>query len=258
MTDLFVPHPLRSLAREHAAIVEAALGPLRPAPGFQAPQVPALFLCFTNRCGSFYAAQLLASTGICNEAGEFFNAETVLEHAVPRGLASLHEYVALLPQLVPQAPVFAAKLGLDQLVMLTDTGILQAWRPRAHFLLLERQDRLAQAISRVIAAQTGAWTHAQQATAAPAYQQAPIEAELRKIEAANAGFYAWFAANGIAPMHTTLESLLRDPGPLLDELASRLGTTPLRADRDKITLQQQAGTINLDWRNRFEKEGQGL
>ena len=44
--------------------------------------------------------------------------------------------------------------------MLADAGILDALRGRATYLLLERQDRVGQAISRVIAWQNGRWTTA--------------------------------------------------------------------------------------------------
>ena len=56
----------------------------------------------------------------------------------------------------------AAKASIDQLVMLADTGILDALRGRITYLLLEREDRLGQAISRVIAAQNLRWTTTQE------------------------------------------------------------------------------------------------
>jgi LPS sulfotransferase NodH len=254
-SPLAVPPQLRLLAREHAAVIEAALGPIRPVPGFRAPPIPALFLCFTNRCGSNYAAQLIASTGMCNEAGEFFNAATVLEHAVPRGLTSLQDYVTLLPDLVPRRPVLAAKLGLDQLVMLTDAGILDDWLPRSTFLLIERQDKLGQAISRVIAAQTGAWTSADDTgVAMPQYSAAAIASELVKIAAANAGFYAWFAMNGIMPVHTSYEQLLQNPSVPFADLAQRVGVDMAPANPTRVTLLRQATAMNEIWRARFSEE----
>lgn len=245
---MIAPPALRQFAREHASQIEAALGPIRPQPHLPPPSAPALFLCFTNRCGSNYLAQLLASTGLCNEAGEFFNAATVLEHAAARRLASLHDYVAALPDLVPRRPILAAKLGLDQLIMLADADLLA---PSARFLLLERQDRLAQAISRVIASQTGAWSSAQAAAAAPRFDPAAIAEERARIDAANAGFYAFFAANRIAPFHTTYEALLAAPERVVADIGAWLGHPGLAPDPRRVTLRVQRNAVNAEWRRRL-------
>ncbi len=255
---MIIPPPLRDLASPHRDAIEAAFGPTRPDP--DAPPGPGrvLFLCFTNRCGSNYVAQLLASTGAFNEAGEFFNAATVLEHAQARALRSLAAYVAALPSLVPPHSVLAAKAAPDQLVMLADTGILDAVAPHATYLLLERQDRLAQAISRVIASQTNAWS-SHQTAAIPLsdlrYDQAAIATELDKITRANAAFYVFFAANNITPVHTTYEAVLQNPQGLASELSMRLRMPGLRIDPSGVTLRRQGGRTNEDWQARFQREG---
>jgi LPS sulfotransferase NodH len=254
---MIIPPALRNLASPHRDALEAAFGPMYAQAA--APQLPArmLFLCFTNRCGSNYVAQLLASTGAFNEAGEFFNAPTVLEHAQALGLQSLAAYVAALPGLVSPHQVLAAKAAPDQLVMLADSGILDWLGPRATYLLLERQDHLAQAISRVIASQNSAWSsfHAASISSdALQYQRTAIEIELGKIAHANAAFYAFFAANSIAPLHTTYEAVLRRPQGLADELSERLQMRGLRIDPTAVTLRRQSGAVNAAWAARYEEE----
>jgi LPS sulfotransferase NodH len=250
-----IPPPLRALESPHRAALERAFGPIRPVPGWVAPDVDVLFLCFTNRSGSNYLAHLLAGTGAFNEAGEFFNAATVLEHAAPRGLASLPAYFSLLPDLVQHPGRLAMKAAADQLVMLADAGILAALGQRAHYLLLERQDRLGQAISRVIAAQTGRWTtaHAPTALAAPRYDRAAIVAELAKIEHGNAALYLFFAANRMAPIHTTYESVLRAPQGAIDRVSEAMGLAGLRADPALVPIGRQADGVNAAWRADFER-----
>ncbi len=254
IAPLRVPWALRRLARPHAAAIEAALGPPRPGTVLRRTGRPWLFLCFTNRCGSNFVAQLLASTGACNDAGEFFNAETVLEHASARGLPTLHAYVETLPKLVKRARVLAAKASIDQLLMLTDAGILDQLMPDAAFLLIERQDRVAQAISRVIAAQTGRWTSAHRGTeecGEPAYDRSAIAAEIDKIVLANAAFCSFFAANGIVPIHRSYEDILRSPQPMMDDIAQRLKLGVLRANPARVRLKRQATDINAVWKARF-------
>jgi LPS sulfotransferase NodH len=248
---MIIPPALRAIASPHRAALEAAFGPIVPNPAYPAPAGPVIYLCFTNRCGSNYLAQLLASTGACNEAGEFFNAETVLHHAARLGLRSLPAYMAALPTLVPPHPILAAKASADQLVMLADAGLLG---PTTRYILLERRDRLAQAVSRVIAVQTLRWTTAHTAIRAAEdlhYDAAAIGAELDIIARGNAALYAFFAANSIAPAHLTYEDLLRDPVATVGE---RLGLPGLRARPGEVSLGRQAGAINRDWVARYRAE----
>jgi LPS sulfotransferase NodH len=253
---MLIPPALRALASPHRDALEAAFGPTRPDPAAPPPPARMLFLCFTNRCGSNYVAQLLASTGAFNEAGEFFNAATVLEHAAARALRSLGAYVAALPGLVPPHAVLAAKAAPDQLVMLADAGILDALGTGAAYVLLERQDRLAQAISRVIAAQNNAWSSAHAATIAASdlrYDRAAIETELDKISRANAAFYVFFAANNIRPLHISYESVQQDPQALASELSTLLAMPGLRVNPAAVTLRRQSGVVNAAWRELFAR-----
>jgi len=246
-----IPAQLRAIASPHRDALERAFGALRPEAGWRAPDVDFLFLCFTNRCGSNYLAHLLATTGAFNEAGEFFNAPTVLEHAVARGLGSLPAYFSVLPELVPHRGRIVAKASVDQLVMLADAGILPALGAQARYLLLERQDRLGQAISRVIASQNGRWTTAHASDvpdSALVFDRPAIEAEIAKIAHGNAGFYLFFAANGIVPLHTTYEAVLADPGPVVDAVAALMGTGTLRARPGEVRIGRQANAVNAAWR----------
>lgn len=248
---MIVPPPLRALPSSHRDAIEAAFGPTLPPPLWQAPAVPLVLLCFTNRCGSNYVAQLLAGTGAVNEAGEYFNAATVLEHAGALHLRNLAAYVAALPGLIPWAGPMAAKAAPDQLALLADAGVLAAWSPRPIFLFLERADRLGQAISRVIAGRTGRYTLAHAAimpAAAVPYDRAAIAAELAAIERANALFAHFFRANGIVPLHTTYEAVMADPAPLLAAVGDALGRPGLAADPAAITLRRQRDETNAAWR----------
>jgi LPS sulfotransferase NodH len=250
-----IPAAVRAIGSPHRDAMEQAFGALRPEAGWVPPEVDFLFLCFTNRCGSNYLAHMLATTGAFNEAGEFFNAPTVLEHAASLRLRSLPAYFSALPQLVTHGGRIAAKAGVDQVVMLADAGILPALGTRAKYLLLERQDRLGQAISRVIASQTGRWTTAHASDvpdAALVYDRTAIDEELAKIARGNAAFYAFFAANGIVPVHTTYEAVLKDPAPVIDAVAASMGTGPLVAHPEAVRIGRQRNVVNDAWREAYE------
>ncbi len=218
------------------------------------PDVDFLLICFTNRCGSNYLAHLLATTGAFNVAGEFFNAPTVAQHAMALGLRSLPAYFSQLPTIVPNCGRIAAKASIDQLIMLADAGILDALRGRATYLLIERRDRLGQAISRVIAAQNFRWSTGHAAAvpdSALVFDQAWIRRELAEIAAMNAAFAEFFSANEIVPISTTYEALLVDPGPAVSAVAATMRLTNVRARPENVAIRRQANAINAAWRRTY-------
>lgn len=246
-----------ALGNPHRDQIEAAFGPLLPDPGFTPPNCDYLFLLFTNRCGSNFLAHALASTGRFNEAGEYFNADTVLGHAHDQGLTSLHAYFSFLVALVARDGRMTAKLGVEHLALLAGAGILHAILPRSRFILLERQDRLAQAISRVIAAQTLQWTseHARRlADDRLVYDRVAIAEELRRIELGNGLLYRFLAAAGARPLHFAYEALATDPQAHLDKVAAWLNLPPLRFDPSRVRISRQAGPVNAAWTERYVAE----
>jgi LPS sulfotransferase NodH len=256
---LVVPPALRrQIGLEHGDIIAAALGPLANGRDMAMPQERFCFICFTNRCGSNYLAQLLAATCRLGEAGEVFNAGTVLEHAFGLPAPSLRAYVAHLPNLVGVCGWVAAKASIDQLMMLTEAGILQELLPRSKFILLERRDRLGQAISRCIAGQNAQWTTEHPSRLPDSdlvYSRAAIDAELGRIELATYGFYSFFAGNQLSPLHLLYEDLVADPDGVVARTGDFLGIPDMRIDPARVRLRRQANAINESWRARYESGG---
>lgn len=252
---MIVPPSLRGgIDSVHRVVLTQAFGPLRPEPGWEPPDLDVLLLCFTNRCGSNYLAHLLATTGAFNEAGEFFNAPTVLEHSVPRGLRSLQAYFSVLTTLVPHRGRIAAKAGIDQLLMLADAGILDALHDRVTYLLMERQDRLGQAISRVIASQNGRWTTAHASDvpdSALVFDRLAIDTELAGIAYDNEQFTEFFTANGVVPVHVTYEALLADAQSAVSAVATKMGLAGLSPRPERVPIHRQANAINAAWRRAY-------
>jgi LPS sulfotransferase NodH len=252
-----IPPLLRAIDSAHRTAITHAFGNLRPKPEWAPPDLDVLFLCFTNRCGSNYLGYLLASTGAFNEAGEFFNSSVVLMHAAARGLRSLPEYFSALPTLVPHRGRIAAKASIDQLVMLADAGILDALRGRATYLLMERRDPLAQAISRTIAWQNGRWTTTQESDvpdSALVFDRAAIELEMAMIAYDNAAFSLFFAANEIVPVRITYEALLADAGLAATAEGAAMGLAGLCPQPDRVPIARQSNAINAAWRANYLAE----
>ena len=244
----------------HRAQLEAGFGPSVPDPAFVPPDLDFLFLLFTNRCGSNYLAQALASSGWFNEAGEFFNADVIMLHSRQNGLRSVQEYFGFLPHLVAANGWLVAKLGPENIDVLDEAGILQAVHARSRFILLERQDRLGQAISRVIASQDLRWTseHARQVSEADLiYSRVRIDEELARIEQGNGFLYRFLSTSGIAPLHFAYEALTERPQAHLDEVAQWLGVPGLGFDPARIRISRQAGPTSAVWRRRYLAGGRG-
>ena len=215
-----------------------------------------VFLLFTNRCGSNFLAQILASTAQFNEAGEFFNAETILSHARERRLASVQDYFSVLPTLVPHRGWLATKLACDNLSMLVETGIIDAVADRSHFILLERQDLVAQAISRVIASQNLCWTSEQERSVPDEcliYSRSLIEDQIHQIRQENGYLCRFLASRSIQPLHFAYEALVKRPQDHIDQIAKRLQIPRLEVNPSLVRISCQANAVNRAWRKRYDE-----
>jgi LPS sulfotransferase NodH len=250
---LTVPPQLAELERFHRDALTQVFGPSPPPTVIDGTRHH-LFICFTNRCGSNYLAHLLASTGRLNEAGEFFNAPTVAAHVQQHGLRSLGAYLNFLGSRLDMNGWLAAKIGIEQLVMLTEAGILDQIRARTRFILIERRDRVAQAVSRLVAAQNYQWTSRQDAWIADdqlVYSRAALDMHVASVEAQNHMFLRYFASNGIAPIHLAYEAVVANPQGALAEIGGALGTGGLVSDPSRIGIAQQDSPLKQAWYARY-------
>lgn len=252
-----VPAELAGVERHHRAVLDGLVAPAAAQPA-AAPALRFLFLCFTNRCGSNYLAELLASTGRLNRPEEVFNGETMAAHMRDQDLPSFAAYVDFLCRRLGQGGWFTAKASLEQLLMLAETGLLDAIGDRAHFLLIERQDRLAQAISLLVAIQTQQWTSRQVRRipdAALVYDRRILEEQQVLIAQQNFGFYRFFASNGIVPHHLAYERVVAQPQETVAGIGAWLGLPGLAAVPTAIPIQRQESPVKAAWRRRYAAGG---
>ena len=150
--------------------------PLRDGDGVTLPaDLTYVFIVFTNRSGSTYLGELLASTGGFNAAGEPLNIDAVVSGCAERGCASLSQYLARIAAEQAFAGHFVVKASISQLATLAHHGLLARILGRSRFVVVERVDKLAQAISWHIATGTGLYTSWQNTAAA-----APLPEDLRR------------------------------------------------------------------------------
>jgi LPS sulfotransferase NodH len=251
---LIVPDALQGLERYHRCVLPDLFRDDPPADQID-PSVQFLFLCFTNRCGSNFLAELMAASGRLNLAEEVYNADTFGPHVRERRLRSFPAYVNFLCDRLQRGKRFASKISLEQLLMLIETGVLDQVVGRSQFLLLERQDRLAQAISLLVAIQNQQWSSAQAVRIpdeALVYSRSIIEEQMARIQAQNFGFYRFFASNDLAPKHLSYEMLVQSPRDHLRDIEAWLGIDGLEAATAALPIHRQDSAVKHAWRERYE------
>ena len=236
----------------HRRAIERQFGSIAVPPATLPPGARFIFLCFTNRCGSNYLADAMQSDGRLNMAGEFFNADAVLADVKLHGHATFADHVRLQFLWRQRSDRFAVKIAIPHLALLGQAGVLDAVHARAHYILLTREDRLAQAISLSIAEQSGQWTaDSPPPSRAPEYIRARIERLIAETASANQLFEQFFARNAIAPIRLSYEAFLADRRRGLAQIGAAIGLPDLHLVPGALTVERQATALNAAWRARY-------
>lgn len=116
-------------------------------------------LCLTPRSGSTWLSHLLASTGLCGRPAEFFNDDMIATRNRPIGAASFPEYFDAIVRSSTTASTFGFAIDFYRMRWLAEIVDLEAvfLAPGTRFVALFRRDRLAQAISILLAIESGVW-----------------------------------------------------------------------------------------------------
>jgi len=213
-----------------------------------------ILLCFTNRCGSWLLADLLGTSGRIGIAGECLNGDEMARTAERHRLRSFADYVrhAIAGPAVEGNVVL--KCGILHLEVLGQSGLLELMGERVRYVHMTRKDRLAQAISWEIAAQTGRWRSGGAAGAEPVFSAAGIAAAMARFEADNRQFEHFFRRNGIVPRHVAYEALVAAPEAVAAGVVDGLFAVPPRFDMRRVSFARQADGRNAAWRERFLAE----
>lgn len=228
----------------------------------RAEPTPSVFICFTNRSGSNYLAELLASTQKVPTAGEVFNWPYVLKQSEDHGFESFEEFCAHLIRTRTVNGVFASKIGWSQLYFLTRLRLIPELFTTPRFIHIRRRDVLSQAISYVIAKQTGQWKSDSRrreqdnrlVEPEPVYDADAIAGRIKSFTVANALFEEFFASFHFPLYQVVYEDFLRDELGTIRAITDWLGLGAANVDREQTRLEAQRSTVNQKWRERFISE----
>jgi LPS sulfotransferase NodH len=210
-------------------------------------------ICTSPRSGSNLLCQHLSSTGVLGHPLEYFNAvgRRMLGYPdFPDEPAQQIDWI-LSVGATPNG-IFGLKIFPYQFDQVA--GIVR-WiqlLPSLQFVLLERRDRLGQAISAHRAQQTEQWRSSSAAQGTATYDGGQIYERLVAAARDYARWNVFFARNGIDPTVIVYEDLIANPQIAVDQVARLFGIQgQSRIAYRHIDLKIQRDTITEEWRARF-------
>lgn len=238
----------------------------------------ALIICATPRSGTTLLCDLLAETGVTGVPNSFYRRESVGDFARQlgvddgadferrylaaitaegRGATDLFSMRVMWPSVSDMSETLSSLFPNET----TDAGRIAAAFGSALYLFVERRDKVAQAISRIKAEQSGLWHRAADGSVreqggayrAPEYDPAAIAASIAETTAHEAEWHGWFAREGITPMTLSYEELSADPQGALARLLDALGRDPAIAERIVPRTAKLADAQSREWADRFAR-----
>lgn len=144
-----------------------------------------------------------------------------------------------------------------------DRTLFEAAFGQVCYLHLARRDKVAQAVSRLKAEQTGLWHVAadgsererEKAPEPASYDRERLADLVQELQTHNAAWEHWFTQHAVTPVRISYEELAADPKTVLREILAALGLDPMIADSVEPATLKMADAESLDWTSRFRREG---
>ncbi len=244
----------------------------------------AYIICATPRSGTTLLCDLLTDTGVAGCPDSFFRLETLRWWAdylaVPvAGWTGEHDFDqaflrAVLREGSAAGEVFGMRLmwelvgflstRLDRLYpgLSSDSARLRTAFGPISYVYLSREDKLAQAISRIKAEQSGLWhidadsseRERLKPAQAPVYDAHRLAQQVAEYERDAVAWESWFAQQQIEPRRITYEELSSQPRATLAAVLSAIGLDPLIAGTVKPRTAKLADRESEEWAARFRTQ----
>lgn len=234
-----------------------------PALDFPVETPPRLYyaICSTPRCGSSLLARELWRSGACGAPHEYFNFYSVmLRYATRLGTASLHDYARRVVALrTGPNGVFGFKAHLEHFLFYSAlSGLSQRYQPMK-YIVIEREDPVAQAVSYVMARETGQWLAGQPAREPPAYEREVITEAVKELARANLAWEQLFRKAKVTPLRIGYRSLCAAPQEIVWQVIDFLGVeTDGIAPIDSLPpVARQEDPLKAEWVARYRAESNG-
>lgn len=233
-------------------------------------------LCASPRSGSTLLCDLLNQTGLAGAPASYLRPASVAEYSaewgVPAGkgawderyLEAVRHHSAdgsgrpALRIMWSDMPAVLERLQALDPKPASDKARVQHLLGIEHFVHLRRDDLVAQAVSLVLANQTGLWHKNADGSVRgivrgggePVYDEGQIAAELQMLEGEADGWEAWFRSQSISPLRVAYEELAHDPPNILKAVLESIGR-PVRPPLPDPGTARLATRVNDEWASRF-------
>ena len=220
-------------------------------------KAPGYLICTHPRAGSTYFCQLLASTGKLGKPAEYFNEGYMRRRfADPANHAHLPgQFQHFLDQAVTANGVRACKVFWFDLQRLAQANLLRRLRGY-RFVLLERGDKLAHAISVSRALQSGKLrADMAESDEHARYDYSHIRLRLVRLLDAEDQWRGFLDAIRADAVHCLYEDLVKNPQHAVDRVAETVGLgEPAPIDTAQVRVRVQRDARSRDWYERFVED----
>lgn len=240
------------------------------------------FLCTMPRSGSTMLCDLLTQTGVAGKPNSFFRPQSManfaarwdvpaqsleafdqdyINTAIDHGTAGTGCF-GMRIMWTNNMPGLTKRLGTLFPSAGNDLDRLCAAFGPLKFIHLSRDDKVAEAVSLAMAAQTGLWhknadgSERERITPHqdPIYDRDLIASEYAEVTAGDAAWRQWFTGQSISPCRVSYEELSADPAGNLAKVLDFLGQDPSAAKGIAPSTAKLATPLSQNWAARFRAE----
>jgi trehalose 2-sulfotransferase len=219
----------------------------------------------TPRSGSTFLCSLLWQTGVLGAPSEYWNCrkraspKTIGTRMMERLEASsgVDYLTKLLACRTSKNGIFGLKVHFAHFEEVFNgfPQVLELLAP-IKFIYIERQDKLAQAVSMARSLQTGIWAFGRNRERPTiSYDRDLISRCLRSLEVQRRGWLQWFATNRVEPHVVSYENLVADTAGVVSSIIDLLdvrGDEPHEVQQRKLA--RQGDGTNKEWAARYQHE----
>lgn len=210
----------------------------------------------TPRCGSHYLGHLLRATGQLGSPLEYFSRGRIADWQTRLATATHRDlFGRLLRMRTSPSGWFGVKAHWPQFEPIATAPELFELFHFERFVQLTRSDRVAQAVSLVIAQQTSSWISFQTPRRQPVYDAAAIAAALAGIDHQLGCWQRFFTTHGIQPLVLDYDELVTTPAGTVRRVLKHCGLSSVEPWlRSSLVPQRQASPLNQAWADTFRSE----
>lgn len=213
---------------------------------------PRLYLiASTPRSGSHFLGHSLLETGALGSPLEYFHPQHLRRWMEILGTKDFKATMArLVARRTSPSGWFGVKAHWQQFAPIAGNEAVLRFLGIETYIEIRRRDRIAQAISYVIAQQTQAWISFHDSKAEPRYDFGAIRKAAEVLDQSVADWRNFFDAQGITPLTVEYEDLTTDPATAVDRIMAHCGVSRTGAE-PRWQPRRQASDINARWQERY-------